>query len=132
MAAAVFKEAREAKAVVEIVVPVILVEVKLVSVVRPVEERVETVVAKAFKDPVEEIVVPVMASAETPAKVEVPAAPKVPREVKELTVDVPAFKEAKEERPVEDKVVPVILVEVILAKVERLVAESVVRVTLAN
>lgn len=102
------------------------------KVARPVPERVLTVVERALRDPVEDRDDPVVAPAETPAKVEVPATPKVEEAVRVVTVEAPLFKEAKEERPVEDKVVPVTFVEVIFAKVDSPVPDKVVRVTLAN
>ena len=122
----------EANPVVDIVVPVIFVVVKLAVVARPVVERVLTVVAKAFNDPVDDKEEPVVAPAEPPASVDVPATPKVDEAVREVTVDAPLLREAREDRPVEDRVEPVIFVEVILAKVESPVPERVVRVTLAN
>lgn len=97
----------------------------LARVESPVVERVLTVVDRALRDPVDDTDDPVTAPALTPAKVEVPATPKVDEAVKEVTVDAPLFKEAREDREVEDRVVPVILVEVRLAKVARPVEERV-------
>ena len=114
------------------VVPVIFVEVIFAKVARSVLERVLTVVAKAFRAPVEDKDDPVTAPAETPAKVVWPATPKVDEAVRVLTVEAPALREANEANPVVEIVVPVILVEVILAKVESPVPDKVVRVTLAS
>ena len=127
-----FKARNDPRVVADRVVPVIFVEVMFAKVARSVLERVLTVVAKAFKAPVEDKDDPVTAPALTPASVDVPATPKVDEAVREVTVAAPLFKEAKEDRPLEDRVVPVILVEVMLAKVDNPVPERVVRVTLAS
>ena len=100
----------------------------LASVARPVEERVETVEAKAFKLPVDDKDDPVTVPAETPARVEVPATPKVPEAVRLVTVEAPLFKEEREANPVVDKVVLVMLVVVRLAVVAKPVVERVLTV----
>ena len=100
----------------------------LARVDRPVEERVETVEAKAFNEPVDDNDEPVIAPALTPAIVDNPATPSVPEAVKLVTVDAPLFKEDREANPVVDKVVPVILVEVRLAVVASPVVERVLTV----
>ena len=84
----------------------------LASVARPVEDKVETVEAKAFKLPVDDNDEPVIAPAFTPAIVDNPATPKVPLEVKEETVEAPLSKLPNLPNPPNERLAAVIFVEV--------------------